>query len=73
MPRVTLGKPAFDEHSKMKAQGSPVITLTEHKIFLEAVLRVLSKGASPKEFVDWLATPGISELNRLPGVATYSS
>ena len=72
MHRVTLGKPAFDEHSKLKAQGSPQITLTEHRIFLEAILRVLSKRASAGDFFDWLATAGVSELNRLPGEPTYS-
>ncbi len=70
--RVTLGKPGFDEHSKLKAQGSPTITLVEHRTFLEAVLRVLSKKTTAAEFVDWLGTPGVSELNRMPGEPTYS-
>lgn len=70
--RVTLGKPGFDEHSKMKAQASPGITLVEHRTFMEALLRVLSAKATPAQFVDWLGTPGVSELNRMPGDPTYS-
>lgn len=73
MRRITLGKPAFDEHSKIKAQGSPGITLVEHRTFLEALLRVLSGKATAAEFVEWLSTPGMSELNRMPGEPTFSS
>ncbi len=69
--RVTLGKPMFDEHSKLKAQASPAITLVEHRTFLEALLRVLSGNATAAEFVEWLGTPGVSELNRMPGEPTY--
>lgn len=68
--RVTLGKPSFDEHSKIKAQGSPMITLVEHRTFLEVVLRVLSGKASAEQFVDWIKTPGVAEINRMPGEVT---
>ena len=37
--RVTLGKPTFDETSKVKAAASDKITLVEHVPFLEGVLR----------------------------------
>lgn len=71
--RVTLGKPGFDEHSKIKAQASPTVTLTDHRTFMEALLRVFSGKATAAEFVEWLGTPGLSDLNRLPGRPTYSS
>jgi helicase len=40
MRRVTLGKPAFDETSKKKAAASHDITLVEHTVFMEGLLRV---------------------------------
>ena len=40
--RVTLGKPAFDEHSKKKVQGASDVALVEHSVFMEGVLRVLA-------------------------------
>ena len=72
MRRVTLGKPAFDEHSKTKAQAATDITLVEHHIFMEGLLRVLSGTVSAKNFLQWLGTPGVSEIERLEGKATYS-
>lgn len=72
MRRVTLGKPGFEEHSKLKAQGSPAITLVDHRTFMEAVLRVLSGKATATEFIEWLGTPGMSDLNRLPGTPTFA-
>lgn len=72
MRRVTLGKPAFDEHSKIKARASADITLVEHPIFMEGVLRVHTGSITPIEFLQWLGTPGVTELDRLPGKATYA-
>lgn len=72
MRRVTLGKPAFDEHSKTKAQAASDITLIEHHIFMEGLLRVMGGTVSPKSFLQWLRTPGVSEIERLDGKATYS-
>lgn len=69
--RVTLGKPGFDEHSKMKAQASPEITLVEHSIFMEGILRVHTGKTTPIDFLKWLGTPGVTELDRLSGKATY--
>ncbi len=71
MRRVTVGKPAFDEHSKIKAQASPDITLVEHAIFLEGILRLHSGSISPKDFLTWLGTPGVTEIDRLSGKPTY--
>ncbi len=70
--RVTLGKPAFDEHSKIKAQASPDITLVEHAVFLEGILRLHSGSISPKDFLTWLGTPGVTEIDRLSGRPTYA-
>jgi helicase len=72
MRRITLGKPAFDETSKRKATASPDLTLVENGVFVEAVLRLLQKTLSPEEFMAWITTPGVSELERLPGDITYS-
>jgi helicase len=72
MRRITLGKPAFDETSKRKAAASTDLTLIENGVFVEAVLRLLQKTLSPEEFMAWITTPGVSELERLPGDITYS-
>jgi len=72
MRRVTLGKPAFNEHSKIKAQASPNITLVEHSVFMEAILRVHAGLLTPKDFLSWLGTPGVAEIARFSGKGTYS-
>lgn len=69
--RVTLGKPSFDESSKVKAQGSSDITLIEHPVFIEGLLRVHAGAVTPREFLEWLGTPGVSEIARLSGHSTY--
>jgi helicase len=69
--RITLGKPSFDESSKVKAQCSSDITLVEHSIFIEGLLRVHAGAVTPKEFLEWLGTPGVSEIARLNGHSTY--
>ena len=71
MHRVTLGKPRFDETSKMKAMASHSITLVEHSVFVEAVLRVLDKRIDPAAFYSWITQPGIAEMERIPGNPTY--
>ena len=68
--RVTLGKPTFDEMSKVKALGSGQITLVEHVAFVEGILRVLAGNITSKEFVNWLVKPGEAEFQRLPGTPT---
>ena len=71
--RVTLGKPAFDETLKKKAAASPEVALVENGLFIEALLRVIGGAVTSEEFMVWLTTPGVAELERLPGKATYSS
>jgi helicase len=71
MRRVTLGKPAFDETSKKKAAASPDITLAEHSIFIEGLLRVHGGTLSPHDFLSWLGAPGVAEMDRLNGNPTY--
>jgi helicase len=71
MHRVTLGKPRYDEHSRKKAQGAHDVTLVEHEVFIEGVLRVLAGEASAEQFVLWLKAPGVTELDRLAGIASY--
>jgi len=73
MSRVTLGKPAFDETSKKKAAASYDITLVEHSVFLEGLLRVHAGSLEPAEFLKWLASPGFAEMERLGGVPTFST
>ena len=68
--RVTLGKPAFDEHSKKKVQAANNISLVEHSIFMEGLLRVLSGAVSPEKFIEWLSAPGMIEVERLEGENT---
>lgn len=69
--RVTLGKPQFDETCKKKVAGAHEITLIEHTVFLEGVLRVLLGSISAESFLEWLAQPGLSDLRRLGGKPTY--
>jgi len=69
--RVTLGKPSFDENSKFKAIGATDITLIEHSTFIEGLLRVHAGEVTPKEFLEWLIAPGVSEISRLGGRASY--
>jgi helicase len=73
MHRVTLGKPRFDETSKKKAAASHDITLVEHDVFVEGLLRVHAGTLQPAEFLSWLAVPGVAEIERLGGVATFSA
>ena len=72
MKRITLGKPAFDEHSKLKAMSAPNVTLIEHHVFMEGLMRVHTGSISPREFLEWLSVPGVTELDRLAGKATYA-
>ena len=72
MRRVTLGKPAFDETSKKKAAASYDITLVEHNTFMEGLLRVHSGTLEAMEFLQWLATPGVADLERLGGIPTFA-
>ena len=72
MRRVTLGKPAFDETSKIKAAGAKDISLVEHTTFIEGILRVHAGSLSPSDFLKWLTTPGFVELERLPGTPSYT-
>jgi helicase len=71
MRRVTLGKPAFDETSKKKAAASKDITLVEHSVFMEGLLRVHGGTLSAVDFMTWLGNPGVAELERLGGNPTY--
>lgn len=70
--RVTLGKPDFDEHSKRKAAASSGITLVQHHVFMEGLMRVLTGRLTAQAFVGWLAEPGVTDLSRLPGTPTYA-
>lgn len=71
MRRVTLGKPAFDETSKKKAAAAKDITLVEHSVFMEGLLRVHGGTLSATDFLTWLGRPGVAELERLGGSPTY--
>lgn len=72
MRRVTLGKSAFDESSKRKAAACHDITLVEHSIFIEGLLRVHSGTLAPADFLVWLSAPGVTELDRLGGTPTFA-
>jgi hypothetical protein len=39
---------------------------------VEALLRLLQKSLTAEEFMTWIKTPGVSEMERLPGDITYS-
>jgi len=70
--RVTLGKPEFDETSKVKSANAVDITLVENGVFIEAVLRIHAKQMTPADLMKWLIEPGFAEIERLPGKPTYS-
>jgi helicase len=69
--RVTLGKPGFDEHSKKKVQAAKDVSLVEHDAFVEAMLRLVAGKITPAEFFSWITAPGVAEVDRLGGPATY--
>ncbi|MCU7871356.1 MAG: DEAD/DEAH box helicase [Candidatus Thiodiazotropha sp. (ex Lucinoma borealis)] len=69
--RATLGKPHFDETCKKKVAGAHDITLIEHTVFVEGVLRVILGSVTAEEFLQWLGQPGLSDLQRLGGKPTY--
>jgi helicase len=73
MRRVTLGKPSFDETSKKKAAASHDISLVEHSVFVEGLLRVHAGTLEPQEFLRWLGTPGVAEIDRLAGIPTFAT
>lgn len=73
MRRVTLGKPAFDETSKKKVAASAELTLVEHSVFIEGLLRVHSGSLEPAVFLSWIAAPGFAEIDRLRGTATFAA
>jgi helicase len=70
--RVTLGKPHFDEVSQRKAAVATDITLVDNGTFVEGVLRIHTGQMNPAQFMTWLITPGVTEIERLPGKPTYS-
>ena len=72
MRRVTLGKPAFDESSKGKAAASNDISLVEHHVFIEGLLRVHAGTLSPEQFLVWLTAPGVAEIERLSGTPSFA-
>lgn len=71
IPRITLGKPGFDETCKKKAAAASDITLVEHSAFMEGLLRVHAGAVKPMEFLKWLSAPGLAEIDRLSGLKTY--
>lgn len=71
--RVTLGKPLFDETSKKKATASQEITLVEHHVFIEGLLRVHAGTLPAEDFLTWLTTPGVAEIERLGGTPTFAT
>ena len=73
MRRVTLGKHIFDETSKKKAAASHDITLVEHSLLIEGLLRVHAGTLTPFEFLSWLSTPGVAEFDRLGGKPTFAA
>jgi ATP-dependent DNA helicase len=73
MHRVTLGKPRFDETSKKKAAASHDITLVEHDVFVEGLLRVHGGSLGPADFLNWLSVAGVAEIERLGGTPTFNT
>jgi len=71
MRRVTLGKPSFDETCKKKVMAANDISLVEHSVFIEGVLRLHAGTITAHEFINWLSHSGLVELARLGGSQTY--
>lgn len=68
--RICLGKPQFDESTKMKAQASSEITLLTNSAMVEGVLRHLGGEITADELAAWLFRTGVSEVERLGGLST---
>lgn len=62
---LTLGKPDFDEFSKIKSNGSQNITLICHKDFIEAILRYKAGRISAESLFNWLLIPGFAQIDGL--------
>lgn len=62
---VTLGKPDFDEFSKIKANGSKEITLIRHIDFVEAILRYKAGKATAENLFNWFLVPGFAQIDGL--------
>ena len=68
--RICLGKPHFDESSKIKAQASSEITLLSNAVLIEGILRRLANEISDDDLAQWLLRPGVTEIERLGGKST---
>lgn len=66
--RATVGKPDFDDFSKMKADGSREITLLRHKDLIEAVLGVQAGTYKVAYLFSWMLTPGFARLAQLDAI-----
>ncbi len=69
---VVVARAGFDRAAKAVGRSQPDVALMEHVALVEAMLRRLAGAASCDEVFDWLAEPGDSELERIPGEWSYA-
>ena len=69
---VVVARAGFDRAAKAVGRSQPGVALMEHVALVEAMLRRLAGAASCDEVFDWLAEPGDSELERIPGERSYA-
>jgi helicase len=63
---VTVGKPDFDTFSQSKAAGSKTVTLVSHYALVEAFIRWRKQRVTSEQVFEWLITPGVAIIDRLP-------
>ncbi|MEW8664748.1 MAG: hypothetical protein AB2557_20020, partial [Candidatus Thiodiazotropha sp.] len=62
---LTIGKPDFDVFSKEKAGGTENVSLVNHVVFVEALIKYLEGHVSGGDFYDWLTAPGPKRIEYL--------
>lgn len=62
---LTIGKPDFDVFSKEKAGGTENVSLINHVVFVEALIKYLEGYVSDGDFYDWLTAPGPKRIENL--------
>lgn len=62
---LTLGKPDFDTFSKAKAAGTTNVSLVNHVVFIEAIIKYLEGRIDYVTLYQWLTLPGPKSIENL--------
>ncbi|MES2822823.1 MAG: DEAD/DEAH box helicase [Pseudomonadota bacterium] len=71
---LTIGKPDFDTFSKEKSGGTKNVSLVNHVVFIEAIIKYLEGRIDGFSLYSWLTSPGYKQLDNLElFINSYSS